>query len=72
MVALTLFVYRRRDADGDTDEFRMPVFPLITGLFVLAAAAIVVSSIASNPGNAAIGAALIALGVPVFFFWQRR
>jgi len=73
LVAMTLFVYRRRDADHPpTDGFRMPAFRLITGTFVLAAAAIVVSSVLSNPANAIIGAALILAGVPVFWLWQRR
>ena len=73
LVAMTLFVYRARDADrGDQDGFRMPAFRLITGVFVVAAAAIVVSSILSNPTNALIGATLILAGVPVFWLWQRR
>ncbi|NKB89951.1 MAG: amino acid permease [Acidobacteria bacterium] len=72
LVALTIFVYRARDGAEPTPGFRMPAFRLITSVFVLAAAVIVVSSIASNPGNAAIGAALIALGVPVFFYWQKQ
>jgi APA family basic amino acid/polyamine antiporter len=39
---------------------------------MLAALYVVVGSIASNPGNAVKGSALIALGVPVFLFWERR
>jgi basic amino acid/polyamine antiporter, APA family len=38
---------------------------------VLAAAYVVVSAVVSNPKNAAIGAVLIALGVPVFLYWRR-
>jgi APA family basic amino acid/polyamine antiporter len=74
MVALTLFVYRRREQEGsDTLEgFRMPAFRIVTGIFVAAAAAIVASSVLSNPANAAIGAVLILTGVPVFYAWQRR
>ena len=41
-------------------------------LFVAAAAFVVYSAIASNPKNAAIGAGLIALGIPAFLFWRRR
>jgi hypothetical protein len=33
---------------------------------------VVASSVASNPRNAAIGALLLALGVPVFLFWRAR
>jgi len=28
--------------------------------------------VASNPGNAAIGAGLLAAGIPVFWFWKKR
>ncbi len=73
LVAVTLFVYRSRDPVQTTpDGFRMPAFPLITGVFVLAAATIVISSVLSNPTNAAIGATLILAGIPVFWWWQRR
>jgi APA family basic amino acid/polyamine antiporter len=47
-------------------------YPLTPALFVLAALYVVASSVASNPRNAAIGALLLALGVPVFLFWKAR
>ena len=73
LVAMTLFVYRGRDAAAASSEgFRMPAFRLIAGLFVAASAVIVVSSVLSNPSNAAIGATLILAGIPVFWLWQRR
>ena len=73
LVAMTLFVYRGRDAATAASEgFRMPAFRLIAGLFVAASAVIVVSSVLSNPSNAAIGATLILAGIPVFWLWQRR
>ena len=69
-----LFIYRRRDRDAGTSEggFRVPGYPVTPALFVLAAAYVVYSAIASNPVNAAIGAGLIALGVPAFLFWNHR
>ncbi len=41
-------------------------------LFVLSAIYVVVSSVGANPKNAAIGAGLIALGIPAFLYWRRR
>ncbi|HEV8264882.1 MAG TPA: amino acid permease [Gemmatimonadales bacterium] len=73
-----LFVYRRRErgaGSGERDEtpaFRVPGYPWTPALFVLAAAYTVVSAVASNPKNAAIGAGLIALGVPAYLYWRRR
>jgi len=71
-----LFVYRSRDGGAGTGDgspsFRVPGYPVTPALFVLAAAYVVYSAIASNPRNAAIGAGLIALGVPAFLYWRRR
>ena len=63
-----LFIYRRRDPAST--GFRVPGYPVTPALFVLAAAFVVYSAIASNPKNAAIGAGLIALGVPAFLYWN--
>ncbi len=71
LVVATLFRYRR-DPAGDDVAFRTPGYPLVPGLFVLVAIYVVISSVWSNAGNAAIGAALIAAGVPVFVLWRRR
>lgn len=72
-VVATLFVYRRRGASpGDEGGFRAPGYPWLPAAFVAVAGFVVVSSVWSNPANAAIGGALIALGVPVFVFWRRR
>jgi APA family basic amino acid/polyamine antiporter len=73
--ASTLFIFRSREARGQersTLRFRMPGFPWGPLIFILAALYVVVGSIASNPGNAVKGTALIALGVPVFLFWDSR
>jgi len=63
-----LFIYRAREPNA---AFKVPGYPWTPALFVLAAAYVVVSVVVSNPRNAALGAGLIALGVPVFFYWRR-
>lgn len=60
------------DVDTQTSLYLMPGYPLVPALFVLAAAFVVASSVASNPRNAAIGALLIGAGVPAFVYWRRR
>jgi APA family basic amino acid/polyamine antiporter len=84
LVVSTLFVYRHREARGGVVDasteagptaprgYRAWGYPLTPALFVLAALYVVASSVASNPRNAAIGALLLALGVPVFLFWKAR
>lgn len=71
LTAATLFVYRRRDLGKAPPSFRAPFWAVSTGLFVLAAIYVVLGSVIAAPGNALRGAALIALGVPIFL-WRRR
>ncbi len=69
-----LFVYRSRERRAGRPAepgFRVPGYPWTPALFVAVAAAVVISSVAANPGNALIGAGLIGLGVPVYG-WARR
>lgn len=82
LVVVTLFVYRARDGGGpvraedgaahDEPTFRAFGYPWLPACFVLVAAIVVVSSIASNPVNALLGSLLIGAGVPVFLFWRGR
>jgi APA family basic amino acid/polyamine antiporter len=70
-----LFVYRARDrADGRVappGAFRVPGYPVVPAAFVAAAIFVVVSSVVAAPRNAVVGTALLALGVPVFWYWSR-
>jgi basic amino acid/polyamine antiporter, APA family len=72
--AATLFVFRARETAGQPAHvrFRMRGHPVGTAIFVLAAVYVVVGSIASNPGNALKGTALILFGIPVFLWWDGR
>ncbi len=70
LTAATLFVYRRRS--GPPERSPVPLYPVLPLLFIAAAVYVVVSSIASAPGNAAIGVLLIGAGVPAFLFWRPR
>lgn len=70
--AATLFIYRMRSTGEGATHYRAPLHPWSTGLFILAAAYVVIGAIVSNPGNALRGALVLAAGVPVFLFWSRR
>lgn len=71
--AASLFVLRARDArTGTRPSVRTPLHPWSTLLFLAAALYVMAGSIQSNPRNAAMGAALIAAGLPVYAYWRRR
>jgi APA family basic amino acid/polyamine antiporter len=71
-----LFVYRARDrSDGPhtpPGAFRVPGYPWTPAAFVAAAIFVVVSSVVAAPRNAIVGTGLLALGIPVFWYWSRR
>lgn len=73
LTAASLFIFRRRVPLATRgDAFVMPGYPLLPALFVLVAITVVFSVVSSSPEQAARGALLLALGVPVFYYERRR
>ena len=69
--AAALFVLRRRQAGGE-GIYRTPGHPYTTAVFVLACAAIVVSTVWHNPRDTFIGQLILLSGIPVYLYWSRR
>jgi len=72
--AAALFALRRRIplSDRPAHLFRTPGYPWVPALFIGAAVLVFVSVIASSPERSVVGALLLASGVPVFLWWNRR
>lgn len=66
-----VFVLRRRQPDV-TRPFRVPGYPWTPALFMAAAAAIVVNTLATRPYEALAGLGVVALGAPAFLSWRAR
>jgi basic amino acid/polyamine antiporter, APA family len=65
-----LFVLRRRDA-GAPRRFSALGYPWAPAIFVVASAAMVANSFWRDPASSFAGAALIAVGVPVYYAIRR-
>ena len=65
-----LFVLRSRET-GDAG-YRMPGYPWLPALFVMVAGVVVFSSVNAAPIRSAVGAGLLLLGVPVFYWFRGR
>jgi APA family basic amino acid/polyamine antiporter len=52
--------------------FRVPGYPWTPAIFVGAALFVVAGAVLANPRNAAVGAALLLLGIPVYLWWTRQ
>lgn len=70
VVASTIFGLRRRNAGGDA-AFRVPLFPGLPALYVLALALVAARVAATEPRLALAGAVLLATGFPLFALGRR-
>ena len=71
LAAASVFVYRRRQPDA-VRPYRVPFYPLTPILFIASAAAIVLNTIVTQPGLAAIGFGIVLIGAPAYFIWRRK
>ena len=71
LAAASVFVYRRRMPDA-VRPYRVPFYPLTPILFIAAAAAIVLNTIVTQPGLAAVGFGIVLIGAPAYFIWRRK
>jgi APA family basic amino acid/polyamine antiporter len=69
-VGASVFVLRRTQRDRPR-PYRVPGYPVIPALFVLASAGLAVNTVIAKPRDALLGLAIIALGVPAFLHWRR-
>jgi basic amino acid/polyamine antiporter, APA family len=71
LTATTVFAYRRRHPEY-TRPYRVWGYPVLPAIFVVCAAAVLISSYAGNLEGSLLGTALILLGLPVLWFVRRR
>ncbi len=69
--AAAVLVLRRKQPDANR-PFRVPGYPWTPLLFVLAAAALVITTILAQPAIALQGLGMVFLGAPAFLIWRRR
>jgi APA family basic amino acid/polyamine antiporter len=69
--ALSVFSYRRLEPLTPR-PFRVPGYPITPILFVASAAAIVINTVISQPGRAAMGFGVMLLGTPAYLIWRSR
>lgn len=71
ITAASVFVLRRKMPDAPR-PYRTLGYPVVPFVFVLVAAWLVVNTIITSPVESAAGLALIALGIPVYFYFKRQ
>ena len=71
LAAASIFVYRRRAPDA-VRPYRVPGYPLTPILFVLAAAALALNTIVTQPLRAGVGLGIVLAGSPAYLIWRAR
>ncbi|MGB2666017.1 MAG: amino acid permease [Candidatus Acidiferrum sp.] len=75
LTATTIFVFRRRTAQGEMSAnpgYRIPGHPVSTVMFVAICWWVVGNTVYRYPQNSLIGFVLLVGGIPVYWFWSRR
>lgn len=71
LAAASIFTYRRRET-VTVVRYRVPGYPWTPLLFIGTVAAVVLNTIFTQPGRAAMGLAVVATGVPAYLIWRRN
>ena len=71
LTATTIFLYRRRRPDLPR-PYRVWGYPVLPAIFIVCAAAVLISSYAGNFEGSLIGTVLILLGLPVLYVVRKR
>jgi basic amino acid/polyamine antiporter, APA family len=73
LTVVTVLLFRRTLplAQRSPGSFQTPGYPVLPAMFVIVAAAVVLSVVSADPASASRGALLLAAGVPVFYWFNR-
>jgi basic amino acid/polyamine antiporter, APA family len=69
VAASTIFVFRRTAPDAPR-PYRCLGYPVIPAIFVVLVAGIVINTFIATPRQALLGAGLMLLGLPFYFYWR--
>jgi APA family basic amino acid/polyamine antiporter len=71
LTAATVFVFRARDRATGV-EVRAPRVPWTAVFFIVISMAVVYATFVEHPARSLLGWALVAAGLPIYYFWRRR
>jgi basic amino acid/polyamine antiporter, APA family len=71
LVTASVFIFRRRMPNAER-PYRAWGYPVVPVLFLLVTGWLLVNTLLTTPRQALIGLGLIALGLPVYWYWSRH
>jgi basic amino acid/polyamine antiporter, APA family len=67
----SVFIFRRRMPHAER-PYKTVGYPVLPVVFLLAAGYLIVNTVIATPTQALIGLGIIALGLPIYFYWARK
>jgi basic amino acid/polyamine antiporter, APA family len=71
LTAYAVVILRRKQPDAPR-PYRVFGYPVVPIVFVLASAWLILNTLIEKPVEAGIGSLMVAVGVPVYYFWKRK
>jgi APA family basic amino acid/polyamine antiporter len=71
LTTASVFIFRRKMPDAER-PYRTPGYPFIPIVFLFVTAALLINTLWTAPVQAFTGLGLIALGLPVYWYWSRH
>ena len=70
LAASTVFVFRRTAPEAPR-PYRCLGYPVLPAIFLVVVASVIVNTFVATPQSAFLGAGLMLLGLPFYFYWSR-
>jgi APA family basic amino acid/polyamine antiporter len=67
----TIFWYRKK-LKSEPSPYLVPGYPVLPLVFTVTVLCVIGATAVTEPGDAGMSLLIIALGVPVFYFWRKR
>jgi APA family basic amino acid/polyamine antiporter len=67
----SVFIFRRRQPEAER-PYRTLGYPVLPVIFLLSAGWLIYNTLVATPKQALIGLGIIALGLPIYFYWARK
>ena len=71
MAAIAIFIFRKRNPSSVAGQYKVPLYPVIPLKFILISVWFLISTIIGRPVQAIAGLILMAIGLPVYFYFKK-
>ncbi len=72
VLTVAAIIILRKKESGRERPFKVPLYPILPGLYIICASVVMVAQIFAQPNYPLASLVIILLGLPVYFLWRRR